>query len=218
MSEIVIFATGDLARWVRVMFERATEHTPVAFTLHAEYMEESLVEGLPVVPFEGLAQSHPPDRVSLFCAAGYRNTNGLREQICDQARAAGYDLPNLVSPGAEVFGELGDNVAVAPGAVVMPYATVGSGSILCACSMVGHDAAVGDCCYLSPYAVVLGRGRVGNRCFLGGRALVRNAVSVGDRSVIGAGALIMKDTAPDSVYSVPGTPPRDILSSELDNL
>ena len=36
--------------------------------------------------------------------------------------------------------------------------------------------------------------------------------------MIGAGALIMKDTAPDSVYSVPGTPPRDILSSELDDL
>ena len=36
--------------------------------------------------------------------------------------------------------------------------------------------------------------------------------------MIGAGALIMKDTAPDSVYSVRGTQPRDVLSSELDDL
>ena len=36
--------------------------------------------------------------------------------------------------------------------------------------------------------------------------------------MIGAGALIMKDTAPDSVYSVRGTPARDILSSELEDL
>ena len=214
----MIFATGDLARWVRVLFERETEHTPVAFTVHAEYIQESQVDGLPVVPYEGLSESHPPDRCSVFVASGYRGMNGLRADVCAEARERGYELPNVICPTASVNGTLGDNVCVSPGVAVMPHATVGAGTILCAGSSVSHDAAVGDYCYLAGQAAVFGRARVGDRCFLGADATVRNGVSVGERSVIGAGALIMKDTAPDSVYSVPGTPPRDILSSELDDL
>jgi carbonic anhydrase/acetyltransferase-like protein (isoleucine patch superfamily) len=207
-----------MARWIRVMFEQGGEHTPVAFTVHEAHIGERQVDGLPVVPFEGLADSHPPDRAALFAASGYRRTNALRAEVCEQARGAGYELPNLLCPGASVFGEIGDNIAIAPGGVVMPHAKLGSGSILSACATVGHDAVVGECCYLSAHSGVLGRGRVGDRCFLGAGALVRNGISVGERSVIGAGALIMKDAAPDSVYSMPGTKPREILSSELDDL
>ena len=218
MSELVIFGAGDLARWVRALFDQDSAHTPVAFTVHAEYMRERELEGLPVVPFEDLQSSHPPDRFELFAASGYRQTNALRAEVCEQARAAGYRLPNLVAAGANVYGNLGDNVALGPGAVVMPFATVGSGSIVCVSTTVSHDAVVGDYCYLATDCVLMGRSRVGDRCFIGGGARIRNGVSVGDRSVIGAGALIMKDTAPDSVHSVPGTPPREIRSSELDDL
>jgi sugar O-acyltransferase (sialic acid O-acetyltransferase NeuD family) len=218
MSDLVIFATGDLARWVRVLFERETEHAPVAFTVHAEYLGEERLDGLPVVPFEEIVDSHPPDRNSLFVASGYRGLNGLRAETCAEARAAGYELPNLVSGTSSVHGELGDNVAVSPGAHVMPYASVGSGTILAVGATVSHDARVGESCYLSPQACVLGRAVVGDRCFIGGGARIRNGVKVGERCVIGAGALIMKDTPSDSVHSVPGTPAREIHSSELADL
>ena len=128
----MIFATGDLARWVRVLFERETEHTPVAFTVHAEYIQESQVDGLPVVPYEGLSESHPPDRCSAFVASGYRGMNGLRADVCAEARERGYELPNVICPTASVYGTLGDNVCVSPGVAVMPHATVGAGTILCA--------------------------------------------------------------------------------------
>src|SRR5262245_33372538 len=216
MSELVIFGAGDLPRWARVMFEIDPNHTPVAFTVHADYIQADQLEGLPVVPFEGLTESHPSDRFSLFVASGYRRMNALRSEICDQGRRAGYQMPTLVCPGAHVFGALGDNVLVSPGAVVMPHAQVGDGTVLNSGSIVSHDASVGQCCFLAAQATVLGRAVVGDRCFLGAGARIRNSIRVGARSLIGAGVLIMKDTPEDSVYSVPSTQPRDILSTELD--
>lgn len=218
MSELVIFATGDLARWARVVFERDSDWDPVAFAVHREYMQGARLEGLPVVAYEDLAESHPPDRCSLFVASGYRGTNALRAEICADARAIGYELPTLVCRTASVYGELGDNVLISPGAAVMPNASVGSGSIVCVGASVGHDVSVGEYTYASTQAILMGGCRVGERCFLGGGSMIRNGVSVGARSVIGAGALIMKDTEPDSVHSVKGTPPREIRSYDLDEL
>lgn len=218
MSELVIFATGDLARWTRVVFERDTDRTPVAFTVHGEHLDDEQLDGLPVVPFEQLGKSHPPDRCALFVASGYRGSNRLRAEVCAQARSEGYELPTAVCRGSAVYGALGDNVVISPGAVVMPHARVGDGVVICAGSSIGHDAAVGEYSYISAQAAVMGRARIGERSFLGGGAVIRNGVSVGPRSVIGAGALIMKDTEPDSVHSVPGTPPREIRSYDLDDL
>jgi sugar O-acyltransferase (sialic acid O-acetyltransferase NeuD family) len=219
MSEVVIFSTGDLARWVRVYFDRQSPHNVVAFTVHREHLDATEVDGLPVVPFEGITESHPPARCSMFVAAGYRGLNQLRAAICEQSRRAGYELVTFVSPGATYLGERpGDNVVIAPGVVVQPYAKVGSGTVICAGTNVGHHAEVGRYAYIGPLAIMMGRSVVGDHCFVGAGATIRNSTSVGARSVIGAGAMIMKDAAEDSVYSVPGTPPREILSSELDHL
>jgi sugar O-acyltransferase (sialic acid O-acetyltransferase NeuD family) len=219
MSEIVIFSTGDLARYVRVYFDRQTPHTVVAFTVHQAYLDSAQVDGLPVVPFEGLPESHPPERFSMFVAAGYRRANQLRATICEQGREAGYELPTFVSPDATYLGEPpGDNVLIQPGSVVLPFAKVGSGTFVSASSIVGHHATVGRFVYIGPHVTMMGRSVVGDNCFVGAGARIRNSISVGARSVIGAGALIMKDAAEDSVYSVPGTPPREILSSELGDL
>lgn len=217
MSDLVIFATGDMARWARVVFERDSELTPVAFTVHREYTDGEELEGLPVVPFENLTESHPPGSCSLFVASGYRGTNALRAEVCGQARGAGYRLPTLVCRNGSSYGELGDNVIVSPAAAVMPHASVGNGSIVCVGATVAHDVTVGEYTYLSSQAVLMGGCRIGDRCFIGGGAKIRDGVSVGDRSVIGAGALIMKDTEPDSVHSVRGTPPREIRSYDLDD-
>lgn len=219
MSEVVIFSTSDFAREVRVYFDRQTPHTVVAFTVHRAYVNSPQVDGLPVVPFEGLPESHPPESFSMFVAAGYRGTNQLRATICEQSREAGYELITFVSPDATYLGEPpGDNVMIAPGSVVQPFAKVGSGTIVCAFTNVGHHATVGRYVYIGPHVCMMGRSIVGDNCFVGAGARIRNSVSVGARSVIGAGSMIMKDAAEDSVYSVPGTPPREILSSELDDL
>ena len=150
--------------------------SPVAFTVHADYTPGDKLEGLPVVAFEELADSHSPDRCSVFVASGYREMNRLRADVCAQARERGYELPNVICPTASVYGTLGDNVAVSPGVAVMPHASVGAGTILGANAIVSHDAAVGEYCYLAGQAAVLGRARVGDRCFIGADATIRNEV------------------------------------------
>jgi len=65
---------------------------------------------------------------------------------------------------------------------------------------IGHDAVIGDHCFISSHVVISGRVNVGEYCFLGVNATIRNAITIAPETLVGAGSIIMTDTEPKSVY------------------
>ena len=72
MKDIVIFGTGDFAQVARVYFDRDSEYRVVAFTVDGAYITEKTVLGVPVVPFEDLERSHPPDTHAMHISVSFR--------------------------------------------------------------------------------------------------------------------------------------------------
>ena len=79
---IVLFGTGMVTRFVRYMIEHETDDEVVALTVDGAHIGDAEVFGLPVVPFEDLQHSHPPDDFGMFVALGYTRVNKLREEKC----------------------------------------------------------------------------------------------------------------------------------------
>ena len=60
MGALIIFGTGDIAALACRYFERDTPWRVAAFTVDAAFLREDRFLARPVIPFEGVALSHPP--------------------------------------------------------------------------------------------------------------------------------------------------------------
>lgn len=70
MKRLVIFGAAGFAEMAHYYFERDSQYKVAAFTVDAAYMAEATFQGLPVIAFEELEASFPPDQTTLFIAMG----------------------------------------------------------------------------------------------------------------------------------------------------
>lgn len=199
--KIVIFGLGDFARLAAFYFENDSPFEVVAFTATEPYINEREWLGKPVVAFERLEQTHPPDEVALFVAIGFRRINQARAQIYESCKAKGYQLVSYVSSTAVNLGgtRVGDNCFFLENVVIQPFASIGNDVVIWAGSHIGHDSTIGDHVFIAPAVAVSGNVKVEPYCFIGINATLRDGITIGKGCVIGAGATVLRDTAAESV-------------------
>jgi sugar O-acyltransferase (sialic acid O-acetyltransferase NeuD family) len=217
VSDVVIFGLGDFARIARIYLAEDSEHEVVAFTANERYVQSDRLDGLPVVRFESLPETHAPDRYSMFVAIGFSGVNQARQEVYERCRGLGYELISYVNSKATYWGklELGSNCFVFEENVIQPNVRIGNNVILWSGNHIGHDSKIEDHVFIASHAVISGNVTIGESSFVGVNATFRDGITVAPRCVIGAGALIMKDTSEGSVYSVRGTEPLEKKSWEL---
>jgi sugar O-acyltransferase (sialic acid O-acetyltransferase NeuD family) len=217
VSDVVIFGLGDFARIARIYLGEDSEHDVVAFTANERYVQSDRLDGLPVVPFESLPETHAPDRYSMFVAIGFSGVNQARKEVYERCRELGYELLSYVNSKATYWGklDLGANCFVFEENVIQPRVRIGNDVIVWSGNHIGHDSTIEDHVFIASHAVISGNVTIGESSFIGVNATFRDGITVAPRCVIGAGALIMKDTVEGGVYSVRGTEPLEKKSWEL---
>jgi sugar O-acyltransferase (sialic acid O-acetyltransferase NeuD family) len=217
MKQVVLFGTGDFAQVACVYLTRDSAHEVVAFTADSDRIDRPELMGRPVVPFEAIEASHPPERFALFVAVGFRKVNRARAEAYARCKAKGYELVSYVNSKAMHWGEWthGDNCFIFENNVIQPFVTIGDDVIVWSGNHIGHHSRIGDHCFISSHVVISGGVTVGESCFLGVNATIRDHVTLGRATVVGAGALILADTPEEAVYAVPGTEAGRVPSSRL---
>jgi sugar O-acyltransferase (sialic acid O-acetyltransferase NeuD family) len=216
---VIVFGLTDFARIAALYLDADSPHEVVAFAVDDRYRDREEFVGRPVVPFEGLSETHPAGDHAMFVAIGFSQVNKLRARMYERCKEAGYELISYVNSKATHWGEIpmGDNSFVFENNVVQPGVMLGSDTILWSGNHIGHDTSIGDHCFIASHAVISGNCTIGDYCFVGVNATFRDGVTVADECIIGAGALIMKDTEHGSIHSVRGTEPLGKKSWELKN-
>ena len=216
---VVVFGVGDFARVAAHYLMVDSSHEVVAFTVHERHLPRSAVlSGLPVVAFEELAATHPPEAFSVFVAIGFSRVNQARAEIVQQCRDRGYQFVRYVNSLATTFGDVavGDNGFVFENNVIQPFVSIGEDVILWSGNHIGHDVTIADHVFIASHAVVSGNCTIGAYSFIGVNATIRDGVTIAPRCVIGAGAVVMRDTNEGDVYAVPNTRLFPKRSWELD--
>ena len=198
-------------------FTHDSEHEVVAFTAHEENLEGREYRGLPLVPFEEVTETYPPDRYKMFVAIGYRKVNKLRAAVYEEAKAKGYALVTYISSKATWWdeNEIGDNCFIFEDNTIQPYVKIGNDVVMWSGNHIGHWVEVADHVFISSHVVISGYTKIGPYCFLGVNSTFRDVITVGASNVIGAGAIIMRDTEDDEVYIPERTRPREQKSHEI---
>jgi sugar O-acyltransferase (sialic acid O-acetyltransferase NeuD family) len=202
MKSLVVFGTTDAAELAHFYFTRDSEYKVAAFTVDAAFLKAESFCGLPVVPFEEIGVSHPPDQYELFVALGYSKLNQIRKEKYLAAKNCGYRLSSYISSKATLLneGRVGSNCFILEDNTVQPFVTIGDNVTLWSGNHIGHHSTIRDHCFLASHIVVSGRVVIGESCFIGVNATLRDHITVGENSIIGAGTLLLASTEPGGVY------------------
>jgi sugar O-acyltransferase (sialic acid O-acetyltransferase NeuD family) len=218
VANIVIFGTGDIARLAHFYFSTDSDHTVVAFTVDAAYLSSETFLDLPVVPFDQVTARFPPSDHHMFVALSYAKMNQVRAAKYGEAKALGYQLASYISSRCSFLSQHppGDNCFILEDNTVQPFVRIGSDVTLWSGNHIGHDARIGDHCFISSHVVVSGHVEIGRHCFVGVNATIRNDIRIAEFTLVGAGAIVMKDTTARSVFVAARTPPFSRTSDLVD--
>lgn len=214
---LVVFGLGDMAQLAHYYFQNDSDYEVAGFTVDAAYLDAPEFCGLPVVPFEEVAQRFPPDSFSLFVAMGYAKLNAARKEKYLAAKALGYRMASYVSSRATILndGQIGENCFVLEDNTVQPFVRIGDNVVLWSGNHIGHHSTIASHAFITSHVVVSGGVRVGEQCFIGVNSTLRDRIKVGERCVLGAGTLLLEDAEPEGVYVGSATERSRVPSSRL---
>jgi sugar O-acyltransferase (sialic acid O-acetyltransferase NeuD family) len=209
-QRVVIVGTGETAAVAFGYFNSDTSHEIVAFSTEVRFLTMDVYCGLPVVPFEELADFYSPADTRLYVAVSYVQLNRIRRRLYLSAKAAGFDCVSYISSNAMVASdvEIGENSFVQEHVVLSSGARIGDNVFLGSGTSVGYRSVVEADCYLGGHATVGYSCHVGRGSFLGVGSCVADGHAVAEDCIIGAGAVMLKDTVAGRVYL--GNPARSL--------
>lgn len=214
---LVIFGLGDIAEVAHFYFRNDSDREIAAFTVDQDFLSKDQLFDLPVVPFERIAESHPPDEFDIFIAVSYTKLNAVRMDKFNAAKNHGYQMASYISSKASILNEnqIGENCFILEDNTVQPFSKIGNNVTLWSGNHIGHHSSIKDHAFISSHVVISGGVVVGEQCFLGVNCTVRDHVTIGERSVLGAGTLLLADAEPESVYMTKGTEKSRVPSTRL---
>lgn len=217
MKKLVLFGNGAVASTLHYHFSRETEYRITAFAVDRPFIREPTLHGLPVVPWDEVAQRYPATEHSMMIAIGFVQANRLRAQRCLEAKRMGYRLASYVSPNASVWDgfTVGENCRIGANAMIQPYVSVGDNVSIGSGTLIGHHSTIKAHCHLSASVQIAGYVTVESYCYIGINATIRNKVRIAPACIIGAGAVILDDTVEKGVYMARAAELLPITSDKL---
>jgi sugar O-acyltransferase (sialic acid O-acetyltransferase NeuD family) len=204
---LAIFGAGAAGREIAWLAKQCWgDDVKLTFIVDQRGLADTVVNGIPVMHLSKFAEGFPGTPVCV--AVG---DPSLREDCVAKCAGAGLGFATLVHPRVEAS----------------PWVTIGTGTIICAgtilttnvaigqhvhinvaCS-ISHDAEIRDFATLSPGIHISGWVTIGRGAFVGTGAVVKNGTSnhrivIGEKAIIGAGACVISDVeARTTVVGVP---------------
>lgn len=116
----------------------------------------------------------------------------------------------LIHPAAVVGGgaTIDSGTVVLAGSVINPNARIAFDVIVNTAAVVEHDCVIGRNSHLSPGVRLAGGVTIGEDVHVGTGAIVLPGLRIGDGAVVGAGAVVLRDV--DAGNTVAGVPAREI--------
>lgn len=214
MADIIVLGAAGHASVVIDVVERADEHRIVGLLDPGHEIGET-VHGYPILggdeDLPGLAEERGVE--GCLVAVG---DNWHRHRIASAVEEKNPEIQfvSAVHPGAEI----GRDVVIDAGTVVMAGAVVNTGSrigrhcIVNTSASIDHDCVLEDWSSVAPGATLGGNVRVGAFSAVSLGARVIHEREIGEHTVVGAGAVVVEDL-PDRAVAY-GVPAREVRSRE----
>lgn len=214
-KKLIIFGIEDFAQIAYEYFTHDSEYEVVAFTVHKEYIKQSTLLGVPVVPFGDIENLFLSKDHDIFVAVTYGNMNRNRALICGGVKSMGYKLANYISSNSFVWPgvKFGEHCFVFEANVIQPFVVIGDNCVLWSGNHIGHHSILGDNLFISSHVVVSGWCDIGDNCFLGVNSTLSNNTKLGKESWVMPNAFL-KGNIPSNSFVKTASSEIDILNEK----
>jgi len=216
-KKLIIVGSGETGLIACEYFQFDSEYEVVAFSVSEGYISKSMVNGLPVTPFETLEKNYPSSEFEVYIAISSGKLNRNRTFLYKEAKKKGYRCASYVSSKAFIWRnvEVGENCFIFENNTLQPFVRLGNNITLWSGNHIGHNTIINDNCFISSHCVISGFCEIGENSFLGVNCTIENNVKIAIDNFIGAGALIQKNTVKKSFYQVKQTELSKVNSHRL---
>ena len=206
-KKLVIVGSGETGLIAYEYFQFDSDYEVVAFSVNEQYITETTINDLPVVPFETLEQSYSPNDFEVYVAISSGKLNRNRTKVYNEAKVKGYTCASYISSKAFVWRnvEIGENCFIFEDNTLQPFVKIGNNVTLWSGNHIGHNSVIKDNCFISSHCVISGFCEISENSFLGVNCTIEDNTKIAKDNFIGAGALIQKDTNEKDFYQVKQT-------------
>ena len=201
-KKVFIVGAGEFAQIAYEYFTYDSDFEVVAFCVNKEYIKESTLYDLPVVPYEEVETLFPVHDYLAFTGIPASDMNRTRTRFYKDLKAKGYSFATYVSSRAFVWRNvsIGENSFIFEMNTLQPFVTIGNNCILWSGNHVGHRSIIHENCFITSHVVISGYCVIGAGAFIGVNATLNDKVQIGESCLIGAGSHIANDTDAERIY------------------
>lgn len=205
-KNIVIFGTGELAQLASFYFSNDSNYNVCAFTLDSQFIESDTYLDLPLIPFDEIHITYPPEKYEMFVAIGYSKLNENRKTKYFEAKEKGYNLASYVSSKSTSWEGLvvGENTFIMEDNTIMPFSTIGNNVLIWVNNIIAHHMVIEDHVTITSHCAIGGNVILKEQSFIGLNSSLRNNIVIGKCAVIGTAANVTKDV--DAFTTMLGNP------------
>jgi len=200
MKKVIIYGNGRIAKIIYQFLKK--EYEIVAFTVDKDFIEETIIETLPVIPFESIEKEYSPKKYKMIIAVGYVQMNHVRTKKYEESIQKGYSFINYIHPSVELHDniKIGVNNIILDHATIQPYAEIGNSNFIWSNAVIAHGSIVENTTWITSGVIVSGDSVVKSNCFLGVNATIGHNITIEEDNFIGANTLVTKNTNKKEVY------------------
>jgi len=206
-KKLVIVGSGETGLIAYEYFQFDSNYEVVAFSVNEQYITETTINELPVIPFEALEEKYNSNEYEIYVAISSGKLNRNRTKVYNEVKAKGYKCASYISSKAFVWRnvEIGENCFIFEDNTLQPFVKIGNNVTLWSGNHIGHNSIIKDNCFISSHCVISGFCEVGENSFLGVNCTIENNLKIAKDNFIGAGSLIQKDTNEKDFYQLKQT-------------
>lgn len=188
-NKLVIVGTGEFAKIAYEYFTYDSNYEVVAFSVHSDFITETSLFNLPIVPLEKVRELYPINAYYIFVAIPATKLNRLRTQLYQEVKNMGYSLATYISSKAFVWRNavIGENCFIFENNTVQPFVTIEDNVILWSGNHIGHRTVIRKNAFITSHAVISGYCEIGMGSFVGVNATFNDKTSVPEDCIIGSG-------------------------------
>ena len=214
MKKVIIFGDRDLAELAHYYLTNDANREIACFALNESHIKESNFCGLPIVSFESIKKTHPPEDYDFIAPLYASEMNKFKERIYKQAKSLGYEMISYVSSKAMTWNsKIGENCFIFEGCNIQPFVQLGNNIVIWSYTHIGHHSIVKDHVFMSGYAAIAGHNLINSYCFIGSNSTTKEFTEIPEGSFIGQDASVIK--SPDKPWSVWAGVPAKYLKSSI---
>jgi sugar O-acyltransferase (sialic acid O-acetyltransferase NeuD family) len=198
--EIIIFGSTQFSVMIAEMIKSEKKHNLLGFTVDEAFYDKTILNGLPVYPFQELSKYVNPSEVSIINTIGYTKMCTLRETIQDRILQSGYSTCGWISEKSVILSkDINTQNLILPEAYIGVNVKIGNHNIIYSNSILTHDIEIGNFNFVAAGVVLGGNIKIRNNCFFGLNSTVKNDVSIGNRVLVGASSYVDIDLTDNKV-------------------